>query len=465
MQLFLYLQFPSLQLDSLTSAFKPGQPLAVVDAKHHIIELNAEAAAQGIALNMSLGSAAALCHQLELVPYNPQQQQEVLQFVAQQLYQYSADIALDPPNGLYLRLNNMLSLYQGLAGYWQVLSAVLNGLAFHYHFATGLTPYAAKCLAKQQRNVLEDDPVLLNKLLQKSPLSSTELSIDLQQQLQRLGLKQLGQLLALSAAELARRFDRALLSYLGRLSGEFYHLLEYIQPEPGFSRAIELMYDIDDTAKLCTPLQSLLMQLEQQLSRANAVCHQLQLQIRFRHRPAQTLSIGSAQGEYRAAKWLRLCQLQLETVRLSEPAVGLKLLVARFFSQQSATSSLFQSSAQTMSSLQLVFLLQARLGHAAVSGLTLIDKHLPEAANLQGSPLAQRSEVCSALSQRPAFLLLQPYALTEAVEIHSGPERLCANIWQLEQQRDYFIGRNTRGQWLWLYRTAQQQWFVQGLFS
>ena len=70
-----------------------------------------------------------------------------------------------------------------------------------------------------------------------------------------------------------------------------------------------------------------------------------------------------------------------------------------------------------------------------------------------------------ALAVRPAFLFQSAIALTEQVELNSGPERFCINRWQPQLQRDYFIGRNRQGQWLWLYRTAELRWFVQGMFS
>ena len=88
-----------------------------------------------------------------------------------------------------------------------------------------------------------------------------------------------------------------------------------------------------------------------------------------------------------------------------------------------------------------------------------------EQASQRLLPLLTGKTAVTALALRPAFLLAKPERLTEAVEINHGPERLCPNGWVLEAQRDYFIGRNSKGQWLWLYRTAQQQWFVQGIFS
>ncbi|HEX5793997.1 MAG TPA: DNA polymerase Y family protein [Rheinheimera sp.] len=465
MALYLYLQFPALQLDSLATDTSSTLPVALADAQHQIVQCNTAAEKYGIKLGMALGTAAALCHNLQLIPYQAAVQQDILQSVAQQLYPISADIALDPPAGLYLRLCHMLTLHRGLDGYWQKLSAELTLLPYRYVYASGSTPFAAKCLARQQLNLLSAEHDTLQAAVKRSLLQFSELDHDLQQQLLRLGINTLGQLLALSQAELARRFDSRLLSYLGRLRGDFYHPLNYIQPQQRFSRYLELLYDISDTAVLQAPLLVLLQQLQQQLTRANALCHQLQLSVLFRHRPPWQLSIGSAQGEYSAANWLKLCQLHLDKLRLPEPASGLKLEVPRFAPQQSGSDDLFQPQQGALSALQLISVLQARLGKHAVSGLSLQNQHLPEQASSRTLPLTQGNSDINALSLRPAFLLPAAVALTEAVDISSGPERLCLDRWQPAAQRDYFIGRNRQGQWLWLYRTAEQRWFVQGLFS
>ena len=465
MALYLYLQFPALQLDNTSIAATSALPLAVVDEQHRIVQLDSLCAERGIKFGMTLGSAAALCHNLQLIPYQHARQLELLDAVAQQLYQLSPDIALDPPEGLYLRLCQILSLYQGLDGCWQAVQSALAALPYRYFYATGNTPLAAKCLARQQLNLISSDGEALLAQLQRSPLRFTDLSTEIQQQLQRLGLQQLGQVMALSQAELGRRFEHSLLSYLGRLRGEFYHALDYIQPQQGFSSTLELLYDISDTAVLNTPLKLLLQQLERQLQRADALCHQLLLEIRFRAQKPLTIVISSVQGEYRAAQWLRLCQLKLETVRLTEPASGIKLDVPRFAPQRPDNNTLFQPVQGGLSALQLTSVLQARLGRAAVSGLSLQNQHLPEQASGRPLPFSSTNNEVAALAVRPAFLFQSAIALTEQVELNSGPERFCINRWQPQLQRDYFIGRNRKGQWLWLYRTAEQRWFVQGIFS
>ncbi|MEO3678752.1 DNA polymerase Y family protein [Rheinheimera sp. FR7-31] len=472
MALYLYLQFPSLLVDCV-SPLPAKVPLAVADAQHRMVQLNTEAAACGIRLGMSLGTAAALCADLQLLPYQVDRQQQLLQSVAQQLYQLTADIALDPPDGLYLRLCAMLRLYRGLNGYWQVLYKALQALGYRYQFSCGTTPLAAKCLARQQLNLLSADSTELSAALKRSPLVASELSLPAQQQLKRLGITTLGQLLALAPAELSRRFEPELLSYLGRLNGDFYHALNYIQPAPGFNRYIELLYDIADTSVLTAPLSGLLQQLSMQLKQRDAVCYQLQLSLHFRsQRQAIELTVGSAQGEYLPERWLMLCQLQLSRLKLTEPVSGIELNCNDFKPRQAQTAALFDNSVATLSPLQLVSLLQARLGCDAVSSLCLQNQHLPELASRRQPPQGPKQSLSETalqpvtpLALRPAFILPSPRPLTEPVEITSGPERLCPNGWQLAAQRDYFIGRNHKGQWLWLYRTVSHQWFVHGLFS
>lgn len=476
MALFLYLHFPALQLDNLhlttegdntenVAAVRTELPIALVDPQHQLVQINQSAINAGLKLQMGLASAAALCPDLQLLPYQSEQQVRVLKAVAQQLYLLSGDIALDPPAGLILRLGGMLQLYGGLEPYWQALRVKLGELSYRYQYSCGATPYAAKCLANQQASLISDDSRVLLLTLNASPLAATELSTPLQQQMNRLGIHSLGQLLALPVAELARRFDSQLLSYLGRLRGDYYHALEYFEPEPGFSRYLELLYDISDSAVLAKPLLKLLQQLEQQLSKADCQCNQLLLTLFFRDNPKLQLCIGSAQGEYKAAAWLQLCQLQLANLPLPEPVYGLQLDVSRFSAQQRPTDELFQHHHASMSALQLISLLQARLGRSAVSGLTLQNQHLPEQSSQRSLPLMKGNTAPEALALRPAFLLPKPQPLTEPVTISQGPERLCPDCWQLAAHRDYYIGRNQQGQWLWLFRNARQQWFVHGWFS
>lgn len=67
---------------------------------------------------------------------------------------------------------------------------------------------------------------------------------------------------------------------------------------------------------------------------------------------------------------------------------------------------------------------------------------------------------------RPSVLLEQPVPLAETVRIIHGPERVQTAWWQDQAvTRDYFVALNEYKQLLWVFRDAEQQWFVHGLFA
>ncbi len=114
-----------------------------------MLQLNSAARQAGLALGMGLASAASLCHQLQLVPHQAEQEQQQLQQLAQLLYQYCADIALQADSGLLLKLSPMLALYGGALQFWQQLQQVLQQAGYQYHFATAQQPLVARLLAQQ----------------------------------------------------------------------------------------------------------------------------------------------------------------------------------------------------------------------------------------------------------------------------------------------------------------------------
>ena len=52
------------------------------------------------------------------------------------------------------------------------------------------------------------------------------------------------------------------------------------------------------------------------------------------------------------------------------------------------------------------------------------------------------------------------------LKLISGPQRLCGNWWQNEQQRDYYLACDSKGARYWLFREAMdRRWFIHGLFA
>ena len=473
MTLWLYLYFPCLQLDTLYSQQPESsddvQPIAIVD-KHQIVQLNNAATELGIEVGMGLATAASLCHNLQVIPYQQEIEETKLNEIAQWLYLKAADITLFSPKGLLLKVSNMLTLYQSLEGYWSALTQHLNTLNVSYHFASGFSPFCAKLLAQQQLDRLLNDRQALLDELQRYPLACSELESKTVDKLNRVGVTSLAELLALNITEIARRFDIHLVNYVGRLTGRFHHPLTLYHPPLHFERHLELLYELDNVAWLEKPLAKLLTQLEQHLRLRDQLAFELKLTLHQRDKPQQSIHFHSAKGEYRLLQWQTLSALTLENLTLEAPVTAITLSTVRVDLNQALSQDLFDGEQGALSAQELISILSAKLGEDHVSLLEQSDDPRPEYATLYRTALHGSGKLdtdrLTPLLTRPSLLLPSPVPLQHQVSIVSGPERIQTGWWDNHAiSRDYFIAQDPQGRWLWVYRTPSQQWYLHGLFS
>ena len=469
---WLYLYFPCLQLDSTYKA-KDNMPIAIVEGKKsQVVQRNLAAQQAGIELNMGLGAAAALCAELQVYPYDESVEKEQITTIAQWLYLVTSDICIETDNGLLIRASSMLTLYQDLYNYWQTLEQHLKELELHYYYAFGPSPYAAKILALSGTNLCTDDKTILDKKLSTIPLNHSELSTKQCEQLTRLGVKTLGDVRSIPLADIARRFDIDLVNYIGRLTGQLHHVVDFYHPPECFHHYLELFFDVSNIDYIQKPLSKLYHRLERFLRLRDKRTHELDLTLHLRDAQAIKVSVKSAQSEYQAAKWLELSTLTFERMQLTAPITGLTLDVSHLVSNGEETLDFFAGKCGQTSANQLVSRLQAKLGVEQVRGVYVVDEHRPEKANLYDKPFTALAESAliadegKPLALRPSFLLPSPETLTEKVHIYHGPERIVSGWWDQDYVvRDYYVAYSENGRWLWVYRTPTKQWFLHGVFS
>lgn len=567
--LWLYLRFPSLQLDLLYQELKapPASDSATTtgvepaiclidNQKLQVCQLNKAAQQAGICLGHNISMACAFSPDVQLIPYQPELEHNQLQQLASQLYLYCADLALDAPAALWLRVDPMLQLYGGLAPLLFLLRQQFPRV--HILLGAGHTAAAARLLACDQPFTLPfftseagvTDPnvtttqrknttaALASKAGNRLPpaqlqqlatdlqrastaqcnLAASALPNDVLQQLRALGIVRLSQLQTLPKAELSRRFTKTLCLYLEELSGERPSDLQFYQPPEQFSAQLELLYQCEFVAQLQGPLTLLLKKLQAYLLQRAQHCYLLELQLQLQQGETLQLSIQSAQGEYQYQRWLTLCQLQLEQLKLKAPVVQLKLCARQACLRPEQALALFDRSTTTLTPAQLQSLLLAKFGPELLFQLNTVPAHRPDKANqclplssgtvpplktknrpisdtsyqsactttltsaratedtnIKSAEVNQRGTAPGAkLKQanhhnfdlfRPAFLLTTPVPLQEPVQLQPGVERLVSGWWDGQPiERDYQIGRNCKGQWCWLFRD-KTGWYLQGYFA
>ena len=257
-----------------------------------------------------------------------------------------------------------------------------------------------------------------------------------------------------------------------QLSGDVPHPVCFYRPEETFERKLELLYEVSQSDRLLAPLQGLLKALQQFLTLHDWLTQRLKLTLTLREQPSLEVEIGAQQGEYKASAWQQLIALKLEQLDLPAPVLAIQLNSLENVPRHTEKADLFSEKKGALSQLQLVAQLQAKLGEQAVYGLNKHDDHRPEQASQTTPTLAGKSITHTPKAGntgypvRPFFLLPKPTVLTEHISIESPPERIQTGWWDNQPvERDYFIGRTHRGQWCWVFRTPDKQWFVHGIFS
>ncbi|WP_448212866.1 Y-family DNA polymerase [Colwellia sp. MEBiC06753] len=468
--LWLYLYFPQLQLDSLFIQEAEQQALIIVDAKaNQVVQLNQAAQNVGIRLGMGLATACAMCRHVQVLPYDVSVENKQLKGVAENLYQWVADIAFDQPDGLYLGIGNMLALYKSLSLCWQALTDNLAVAGVSYYYATAEQPAMARAIARARKNLLSDDVSIIKQVFSQLPVELVFTPSKFHCALQRLGIKTLAQLIKLDSKALAKRFDSEFLLLFGQLTGRYVLPLTFYQPTPAFTDSLELLYEVKQVSTLKPPLMRMVNKLEHYLRVRNLASQQLLLTFPYREEQGVTLTVNSAEPSDSASHWLQLIELKLESVQLKQPVVAINLSCSVLVAKQYQVNQLFEQGKNAIAPTVLISLLQAKLGDANVWQLGCADSHLPEqaqalkAANDNGELNKVQDSAQSLI--RPSYLLPAPIKVDEPVSIMFGPERIESHWWQQSVIRDYFIGRTTSGRWCWLYRQPDQTWFVHGYFG
>lgn len=473
--LWVYLYFPSLQLDGLTEPFhSSNKALVLVDSRNNeIVQLNALAQQSGIRKGMGLATAAALNHHLLVLPYSAEKEKLKLKQVAKHLYQVSSDVAFDHSNGLYLRMENMLALYGSIKAYWQVVQKTLSSLKITFHYGCALNPSSAKILAVAKVDQLLYQAKEIECVLHQQSINLLAITQKQKQHLSRIGIKTIGQLMQIPMRDLIQRFDKSFTHYITQLCDTVNTPMDFYQPKEFFSQYIELLYDISHVTKLHEPIHNLLEKLEAFLCRKGVASQLLKLHFFLRNAQCVIVEVSSVEAIYKAEKWLTLLTLKLESLVVTAPITALKLECKQLINNQPQIKDIFNDVVAGDNQHHLLSLLTAKVGEPNVKRIVIRDDHCPEQANTfttfdssycSGKGL-QLVDIPKQHLLRPSYLLNQPEPLTEKITVISPPERIETAWWHVPIKRDYFVGKNSEGQILWLFRQPDNQWYVHGYFA
>jgi len=477
---WLYLYFPSFYRHSLLSL--ANEPLAILHGQgHHIIDHNISAEKAGITLDMPLASALYSCPNLITHTLDSSRLQHLLQQRALWAYQFSAQVSPDTQYaeqghaGLWLEAGSMLRLFGGLEAFWRHIDDACRQQEWPVQLAAGLTPLAARLLARANKGFPSLEHATINSALQALPLLQLDFNAADTLALQRLGINTLGELLRLPLAELGRRINPNLVHTLQQLSGSKKHTLMQFKPPLNFHDNALFMYEVEHRNGLLFPLSRLLESLSGFLHHRQLSTRWLKLRLQHAEPPDTYWQFELVRPEYRHSELLNVCRYQLERKQLRAPVRELHLSVTRFLDRKAEQGGCLQDADtqatvyQVRDDAALLNRLQARLDEEQVQCLKATADPRPEKAwqtySLQQAQHKTTHSIQARHAKRPLWLLPKPHPCPPPEHILHGPERIASGWWDDHAIRRDYYQVLCRQQLIWVFRDDHGQWFVHGYFG
>jgi protein ImuB len=315
-------------------------------------------------------------------------------------------------------------------------------------------------------------------------LERLELAPDVREALGKLGVRTVGDFVALPPTELRQRFGEEVYRLHRLARGDLWSPLQPLPPEPLRETHDELPAPDANSVRLLFRIKRLLDDALAELAARGEALVEVGLGLRLDRGGWRRESLRTAAPTLDAAQVLDLIRLRLDVVRLSSPAVELSLTLGvvpattdqlRLFEEQ-------QSRRDLAAAGRAFARLRAEMGEGAVVRARLRDAHLPgarfaweplEVAVLpHPRPVTPRPLVRRifgpprALPPRPRH---EPDGWLLRGEDHGpvsrfiGPYLLSGGWWGGEVRRDYYYAQMRRGDVLWVYYDRRRRrWFLEG---
>lgn len=485
-QLWLCIQLPALPLEVLQQDVEAAAVFEDVQGIRKVLLSSAKARAAGIGPGMSVNAALALIPTLMLHERNPQREEEILHELAAWAERFTSFVCIAGSSTLLLELAGSLKLFSGLKRLRQRIAFGLQEQGFTSRIAIAPTALAASWFARAGVKVCIQNASNLPGKLASLPVTCLDWPTSITDSLRRMGVSQVGECLRLPRQGFAKRFGACRLLELDRALGRVPDpRVSYRAPER-FSADYEFTEEQSDRSLLLNGCEVLLKKLEHFLVTRQVAVQELRFAFFYLQHPATYLTLGCVRADRAVQHWLQLLSLKLERLELGAPVIAIRLCGGKSETFSAQTEALpFSNDTRKKYSAPITHLaerLTARIGEASVHGVTTVAEHRPRYA-WQRHEAGMEAKQCTEASdqelqqRRPLWMLQKPCALSTAknlpvcegvLQLVNGPERLETGWWDEEGiARDYFVARNPRGVYLWIYKDRAQrgEWYLEGVFG
>ncbi len=452
-------------------------------------------------LAMSLADARAIYPNLAVVEAEPEEDARTLEHIGAWCERFTPIVAIDAPDGLFLDITGCGHLFGGEAALRDQIAARLTAQGFTCRAALAPTPGAAWALARYSK-VMQASADLVQSLA-PLPIEALRLDDGAAALLRRLGLKNIGQLIAAPRASFAARAGERALVRLDQALGRACEALSPRRPPPpvfALRRFLEPLFNVET---ILEATQALCGDVIEKLDLRGAGARRLHLHLFGVDGRDRVIEVSVSRPERALKPLMRLFREKLDRAAENLDAEfgieAARLDVTQLERIEAGARSLVaaeagQASAETIAAI--IDVLSARLGAKRVLRGKLNDVHAPEKAG-GWSPALAASQSAPApkpprdgVMRRPLTLFARPQPIDTLAAVPDGPpirfrwrrvlrevaraegpERISGDWMGADAARDYYRVEDKEGRRYWLYRQGlygegeTPRWFVHGLFA
>lgn len=469
-----------------------------------ILQASPGARAAGVTAGQSVNAALSLLPALVLEERSQRQEEKRLQRLAAWAERFTSFVAIEPPNVLLLEVAGSERLFAGIETLRQKVLQGLGTQGLTTMLAIAPTPLASTWLARSGRDVCISESSRLAGSLSRLSLDCLDWPPSVIESLGGMGIRCVGDCLRLPRQGFVRRFGAGPLLQLDRAMGHLPDPRKSYRAPEVFSADAELDAEESRSERLLPVCRELLVKLERFLRTRQMRVQRMQFHFFHLQQEASLLTLGRVKAGQDVDHWFELLRIQFERMALPEPVIAIRLRGGHGQRSSMASGNLRfaeASSSAEASINELVERLVARMGDAAVHGMTTIAEHRPQHAWRRSSLLDdvphcaatmipgawneremprllhefRRSE--SLVLRRPLWMLETPRLLQQQqglplyqgrLTLLDGPERLESGWWDgAGIARDYFVARTVEGVHVWIYRDRHTDgaWYLHGMFG
>lgn len=411
--MFAVLFIPQFSLQAILR-HEPGlwtQPVALVDPALRVplvCDMTEAARRAGIAPGLTPTQAMARCGEVLIRNRSPEQETVARNSLLQCAYGFSPYLEATEPGLCTLDLRGLNIISQATPARWRNWSEKLQcsvaGLGLSVSVGIGATPQIAQQAARwgNGREVVDDPKTFIATL----PLEALNPSTDARSILQRWGIRNVGELLALGQDALCARLGLEALALFAAASCTTIRPLHLICPAESFEESFQFDPEIDTLEPLLFLLRRFVDQLTQRLEPRGFVAETLVLQLVLESGQKLVSRLRLPQPTRESNVLFRTLHTHLETVRTDSLVQSVRLTIVPVQGTQKQLG-LFETTLMDPHQFQETLArLAAALGSDRVGTPALENSHRPDTFRLT-APDFENAPVPDS-SQSPSFSHVTP---------------------------------------------------------